>query len=69
MTAEDVNSPGFWLAEYRREDTLRALPRYEALMEPVRSHFRARGTYRSAAGFGAHEDVVARLLAVIAESG
>ncbi|MEV4140496.1 nucleoside monophosphate kinase [Dactylosporangium sp. NPDC049742] len=69
MTADDVNRPDFWLAEYRRENTLRVLPAYEAQMEPVRSHFRARGTYRGAAGFGGHEDVASRLLAVLAGPG
>jgi adenylate kinase len=67
MTAEDVNRSDFWLAQYRREGTLRALPTYETRMEPVRSRFRTRGTYRSASGFGEPGDVVGRLLAIIAE--
>ncbi|MGI5183438.1 nucleoside monophosphate kinase [Dactylosporangium sp. CA-152071] len=67
MTAKDVNRSDFRLAEYRREDTLQALPRYEMRMAPVRSRFRTRGTYRSTSGFGEPEDVERRILAIIAE--
>jgi hypothetical protein len=62
-------APNLWLAEYRREPVLRVLPDYDEQLEPVRAYLRAHGRYRSTAGFGEHEDITTRLLAVIAESG